>query len=223
MPQLTIDTAGPIAGLALTDGLQLVADWSWRTRDGHAAELVPAIERLLAAAAVPRTALDGIFVCRGPGSYAGLRVGISTAMGLSFALNVGLLAGGRLEADAFMHAAAATAIVPVHAAGRGELAWAVYQSVPDWQELTAPCITGPEELLAGAPAAAVLCGEIDDDLRARSASRPDLRVISGPAHHRRAAAIAALAWPRYQAGLRDQPGLLEPVYLRDPYITTKKP
>ncbi len=221
--QLSIDTAGPVAGIALTDGEMLVASLSWRTRAGHAAELLPAIERVLDGAGVARDALDAIFVCRGPGSYGGLRVGISTALGLAFALDAGLLGVGRLEADALLHAAAPGPIVPVHDAGRGDLAWAVYASRDGWQELGGPRLTAAAALLAGAPEGALLCGEIGPTLAALArAERPDLTIRTGMAHARRAETIAALAWPRYRDGARDSHLALEPVYLREPNITISK-
>jgi tRNA threonylcarbamoyladenosine biosynthesis protein TsaB len=221
--ELTIDTAGTVAGVALTDAGRLVADLAWQTREGHAAELLPAIDLLITRAGIARTDIDAIFVCRGPGSYAGLRVGISTAMGLAFALGAGLLGAGRLEADAFVHAAFPGPIVPVHAAGRGELAWAVYSGEGAWHERAAPRISWPDALIVEAPAGGLLCGEINDELAALAEQqRPDLRVIRGPAHVRRAVSLAALAWPRYAAGARDSHLALEPIYLREPNITTKR-
>lgn len=221
--ELSIDTAGAVAGVALTDHGALIADLAWRTRAGHAAELLPAVDALLERAGAARGDIGAIFVCRGPGSYAGLRVGISTAMALAFALDAGLLAVGRLEADAHVHAAYPGPIVPVHAAGRGELAWAVYQDAGGWRELAAPRLGRPEDLVASVPPDALVCGEADGDPReALGGARPDVRVLTGPAHARRAVTLAALAWPRYQAGARDSHLALEPIYLREPNITPSK-
>jgi tRNA threonylcarbamoyl adenosine modification protein YeaZ len=218
--ELSIDTAGPVVGVALTDRGTLLVDLAWRTHAGAAAELLPAVEDVLQRVGVSRTVIDAVFVCRGPGSYAGLRVGISTAMGLAFSLGTGLLAVGRMEADAFIHAAFSGPIVPVHAAGRGELAWAAYQSEAHWHELVAPHLAWPAEVVADAPRGALICGEVDGDLAERlRAGRPDVRIATGPAHARRAVTVAALAWPRYCAGARDSHLALEPVYLREPNIT----
>ncbi|MGH2586657.1 MAG: tRNA (adenosine(37)-N6)-threonylcarbamoyltransferase complex dimerization subunit type 1 TsaB, partial [Dehalococcoidia bacterium] len=99
--ELTIDTASPLASVALTEDGRLLAESSWSAGRGHATELLPAIDRLLDGAGVRRDAIGAIFVNRGPGAYAGLRVGISTALALAFALDADLLGYGRLEADAF--------------------------------------------------------------------------------------------------------------------------
>jgi tRNA threonylcarbamoyladenosine biosynthesis protein TsaB len=218
--ELAIDTAGSVLGVALTEAGALVADLSWHSRSGAAAELLPAVDVLLTHAGARRTDLRAIFVCRGPGSYGGLRVGISTAMGLAFALDAGLLAVGRLEADAFVHAAYPGTIVPVHAAGRGELAWAVYRSTEGWHEVSPPHLSHPEELLADAPRDALVCGEVSGDLEQQlHAARADVTIRTGSAHHRRAVTVAALAWTRYEAGARDSHLALEPIYLREPNIT----
>ena len=221
--ELSLDSAGPVLGVALTEQGALVADLAWLSRSGAAAELLPAVEELLRRAGVDRTSIAAVFVCLGPGSYAGLRVGISTAMGLAYTLGAGLLGVPRLEADAFVHAAASVPIVPVHAAGRGDFAWAVYESTGDWRELTTARISRPDALIADAPPNALVCGEVDEELAGElRASRPDLTILTGVAHTRRAATLAALAWPRYQAGARDSHLGLEPIYLREPHITPRK-
>lgn len=218
--ELSIDTAGAVGGVALTESGTLLADLAWRTRAGHAADLLPAIASVLEWAGARQRDLDAIFVCQGPGGYAGLRVGISTAMGLAYALGAGLLGVNRLEADAYVHAAFPGPVVPVHSAGRGEFAWCVYE---DGVAVATARLTPPEDLLEGAPPGVLLCGEVEGELaeKARTA-RPDLHVLSGPAFTRRAITIAALAWPRYAAGERDDPATLEPVYLREPHITISR-
>lgn len=218
--ELAIDTAGPVAGLALSREGALLADLAWHVRTSHAAELLPALTQLLERAGAAQRDLRAVFVCRGPGSYAGLRVGISTAMGLAYALDVDVLGVGRLEADAYVHAAYPGPVVAVHAAGRGDLAWAAYEGNGDWRELMPPRLGRVEALVTAAPHGALICGEVDAALaELLSRQRPDVRVFAGPAHQRRAAMIAALAWPRFAAGARDNRYALEPLYLREPHIT----
>lgn len=221
--ELSLDSAGAVLGVALTEQGTLVTDLAWRTRVGAAAELLPAVEEALRRAGVERTSIDAVFVCLGPGSYAGLRVGVSTAMGLAYTLGTGLLGVPRLEADAYVHAAASVPIVPVHAAGRGDFAWAVYESAGGWHELAAARISHPDALIAHAPPNALVCGEVEEELAGElRANRPDLTILTGPAYTRRAVTLAALAWPRYQAGARDSHLGLEPIYLREPHITPSR-
>lgn len=220
--ELSIDTADPVAGVALTDHGELVADLAWRSRAGHAAELLPAIDTVFRQAQVEREKLEAIFICRGPGGYAGLRVGVSTAMGLAFALGVNVLGVNRLEADAWTQRSYPGPVVAIHAAGRGDYAWAVYTDMDGWHNVSPARITNAGELIAAAPSDALLCGQVDDALVTHiRESRADLIISSGPAHRRRAITIAALAWSRFERGDRDDPAAIEPVYLREPNITRK--
>ncbi len=221
--ELAIDTAGTVASVALSSEGTLLAELTWRTRANHSAELIPAIETVLAQAGCEREQIRVLFVDRGPGAYAGLRVGISTAMGLALALGTELLAAGRLELDAYPHAAFPGPICPIHQAGRGDLAWAVYRgSAAGVEELSAPRLSTLTELLEQAPRDALFCGElagIDTTLRERL---PEARCASTAASLRRAAALAELGWRRFCAGARDNPLSVEALYLREPAITKPK-
>lgn len=219
--ELTIDTASPLASLALTDEGRLLAESTWLAGRGHASELLPAIERLLDGASVEREAIDAIFVNRGPGGYAGLRVGISTAMALAFALDAGLLAYGRLEADAFPFLTLGRPVCAVHDAGRGEFAWAVYQQRDGrTEELQAPRIGSPESLAGSLQDGYLLAGEVTSRLQPLLPG--GVPVVSGAPTTRRAGTGAALAWPRYAAGARDSHLALTPLYLREPNITAPR-
>jgi len=159
-----------------------------------------------------------VFVCIGPGSYTGLRVGIASAKGLAFALSLPTVGVGRLEADAYQHADFAGPVCAVHRAGRGELAWAVYRNAPSgWREMLSPRLTAPEPLIASVRRPTLFCGEIEEELAAL------LRETLGAKAHfagratslRRAATIAELAWRRLAAGQADDAATLKPIYLRE--------
>jgi tRNA threonylcarbamoyladenosine biosynthesis protein TsaB len=86
---LAIDTAlGACAAAVLdTDANALIAHESLPMQRGHAEALMPLLARLMQAADVPFSALDRIAVTTGPGSFTGLRVGLSAARGLALAAN----------------------------------------------------------------------------------------------------------------------------------------
>jgi tRNA threonylcarbamoyladenosine biosynthesis protein TsaB len=118
--ELSIDTASDLASVAVSRKGAVVDEVTWRCERNHTVELLPAIDRLLAEAKVEKNALTAVFVTTGPGMYTGLRVGIATAKGLARALGLPLVGVGRLELDAYPHAAFDGAIVAVHRAGRGD-------------------------------------------------------------------------------------------------------
>ena len=215
---LTIDTASDMASVALSREGALEAELTWRCPRNHSRELLPAVEYLLQRSGVDKGELTAVFVCIGPGSYTGLRVGIASAKGLAFALRLPIVGVGRLEADAYQHADFTGPICAVHRAGRGELAWAVYRSASSgWQQVLAPRLTTPEELLASARRPTLFCGEIDDELapRLRDTLGAKARFTSAATSLRRAATIAELAWHRLAAGKANDAASLRPIYLRE--------
>jgi tRNA threonylcarbamoyladenosine biosynthesis protein TsaB len=212
--ELSIDTASETASIAFSREGHVVAENTWRCDRNHTVELLPAIDRLFADARVDKNELNAVFVSVGPGTYTGLRVGISVAQGLARALSVPAIGVGRLELDAFPHAGHPGPIVVVHRAGRGELAWVTYEGDP-WREISPPRLSKPEELAEAISNGTLVTGEVDEDLAALLRDRES---IAAPAAEGRARSLAALAYPRLLAGETAEPALLRPIYLRPPAI-----
>jgi tRNA threonylcarbamoyladenosine biosynthesis protein TsaB len=84
---LAIDTAldACSAGVLDTDAGKLIAQESQAMKRGHAEALMPLIARVMKAAGIAFTALDRIAVTTGPGSFTGLRVGLSAGRGIALA------------------------------------------------------------------------------------------------------------------------------------------
>ncbi len=84
---LHIDTAGEKAMVAISQNGVLLAIQENEVFQTHASFLQVAIEALVAKTALPLNKMDAIAVTMGPGSYTGLRVGLSSAKGIAYALN----------------------------------------------------------------------------------------------------------------------------------------
>ena len=86
---LAIDTAldACAAGVLDTDAGRLIAQESQPMKRGHAEALMPLIARVIKASGVTFVSLDRIAVTTGPGSFTGLRVGLSAARGIGLAAN----------------------------------------------------------------------------------------------------------------------------------------
>src|SRR6267154_454710 len=84
---LAIDTALDACAAAVldTDASRLIAVESQPMKRGHAEALMPLIARVMKDAGLPFAALDRIAVTKGPGSFTGLRVGLSAARGIALA------------------------------------------------------------------------------------------------------------------------------------------
>lgn len=222
--ELTIDTASEMASVGLSQEGALVAELTWRCPRNHSAELLPTLQYLMQRAGVDKSDLQAIFVCTGPGGYTGLRVGVSTAKGLAFALGLPLVGVGRLEVDAYQHADYPGPICPIHRAGRGELAWAVYaRDASGWREVLPPRLSSLDGLLAAGRRrlkSALFCGEISEELaeRLREALGRQVAGAGAALSVRRAGFIAELAWRRLVAGQTDDAASLKPIYLREAVV-----
>jgi tRNA threonylcarbamoyladenosine biosynthesis protein TsaB len=98
---LQIETATTVCSVALAKDGQVIGYKQIDQRNIHAEVITVFIDELLAAEGLNYNDLDAIAVSCGPGSYTGLRIGISTAKGLCFALDKPLIAIETLEAMAY--------------------------------------------------------------------------------------------------------------------------
>ncbi len=99
MTILAIETShAPISlALAVEDKVSVEFGTAWQRT---AEEILPLLERLLTRTGVTLSQLDAIALSNGPGSFTALRIGMSTAKGLCFALDKALVTVGTLEAMA---------------------------------------------------------------------------------------------------------------------------
>lgn len=142
---LAIDSSLPILSVALYDA-RLIGAVALQGRESRNEKLLPAVDWLLAESGVRREDLKMLTVTRGPGSFTGVRVGLATIQGLSFALGLPVLAMSTHEAAA---EAWKDADVLIHSdAGRGEAYVSAFRqdrevlppvlrSAPDLEELKA--------------------------------------------------------------------------------------
>lgn len=89
---LCIETSTNICSVALSENGQLLASLEEREANSHAALLTVLIERLMAQSSKTMSDLDAVAVSSGPGSYTGLRIGVSVAKGICYALHKPLIA-----------------------------------------------------------------------------------------------------------------------------------
>ncbi len=89
---LQLETATPVCSVALSINGRTIAQKEETAQNIHAAKLTLFINEVMQEAALTFTDLDAVAVSKGPGSYTGLRIGVSTAKGLCFALDKPLIA-----------------------------------------------------------------------------------------------------------------------------------
>lgn len=222
--EIVIDTSTGWGGTALSQEGNLLAELTWRPGQNHTSELFPNIGRLLQTAKTDIRSLTAVFVATGPGSFNGLRAGISAAKGLAFSLHIPLVGISTLEAEALPFAFTGLPLCPIHDAGRGEIAVALYRQADSWQRLEGEYLTTIESLCAGVNEKTLFCGEIPPAaIVPILASLGDKAVIPGWEQRlRRPGYISYLGWQRLQSGQQDNPATLQPIYLRQPPITQRK-
>jgi len=128
---LLIDTATPVCSVAISHNNAVLDYLDSETANAHASELTLNIQNLLLRNQLTTADLAAVAVSMGPGSYTGLRIGVSTAKGLCYALDIPLMAVNTLDAmvDGFrfrQHYAEDTIFVPMIDARRMEVYCAYY-------------------------------------------------------------------------------------------------
>lgn len=222
--ELSIDTSTNFSSIALSQQGQTIAELTWYSRHSHTVELVPNISQLLNHRRLNPRCLSAIFVAKGPGSFNGLRVGMSTAKGLALALNIPLIGVSTLEIEAYAFAFTGLPVCPIHSAGRGEIATALYRQNGGWHCLIEEHVTTVDALCQQTRDRTLFCGEIPASVIEQLQQRlGKYAIIPGAeARLRHASYLAALGWQRLSQSKRDDPAALQPLYLRPPPITQRK-
>ena len=219
--ELAIDTSSNIVSIALSHKGEMLASSTWQTTENHTIELLPNLVCLLQQAKAELSSVEAIIVAKGPGSFNGLRVGISTAKGLASVLNILLLGVNTLEVEAYPFAFTGLPLRPIHRSGRDEIATALYrQKDNEWQCLETANITTVETLCRRIRQKTLFCGEIPADMISKLRQNLGRRAII-PETDRpfRASSLVTLGWQRLSKGERDDAVTLQPLYLRPPHIT----
>lgn len=220
--ELAIDTSNEIAGLALSKKGKVLAELTWIAGRNHTQELIPSLLRLLEQARAQLQDLKGIIVARGPGSFSGVRVGISLAKGLAFALNIPLVGVSTLEALAFPYARLGLPVCPLLKFGQ-KFAMALFQLRDDkLVTLVEEQVVEPAEISSRITGEVILCGEMEPELVTllRQELGEKARFLSS--RLRRPGYLCELGWQRLRAGEKDDLATLQPLYLQKPSITLRK-
>lgn len=126
---LSLETATTNCSAAIAiDGKVVAIREENKKKFSHAEKLHVFIEELLEEANIDRDQLDAIAVSKGPGSYTGLRIGVSSAKGLSFALDIPLISVPTLDLLAHQVEDQDCFIIPMIDARRMEVYSAVFDA-----------------------------------------------------------------------------------------------
>ncbi len=215
---VAIDTATEQASLALHDGFRVRAEHTWEAPRRHTTELSPRLADAMAQAGLSPKELSGVAVVTGPGSFTGLRIGMSVAKGLAVAQKVPLVGVPTLDVVAAAQGRDDRRLAAVLQAGRGRISVAFYRWMSGrWRGQSEAHLTTWADLMEETAEPTLFCGEVDRAGAGMIAQLGNRGVLSPPAWRvRRAGFLAELGWHRLNEGVSDDPSSLTPVYLKHP-------
>lgn len=124
---LGIDTTTKVLNLAIVNNGEMVVDCKInKTEKTHSVIILPLLNSILNLTGIELKRIEGIAVSIGPGSFTGLRIGLSTAKGLAFALSIPIIGINSLESYAFEWLILPGILCPLIKARRGEYYFSFY-------------------------------------------------------------------------------------------------
>lgn len=210
---LAIDTSTEVTGLALYDGAQ-VSELTWRAGRNQTVSLLPQIRHLLKSNRLELDTIAAIAVATGPGTFNGLRVGLSTAKGLSYGRDLPIVGVDTLEATAYSHRSSGYPIRAFVPAGRGRVVFGDFRERNRrWMRIGELQNRRFEDLTAGLAEATLFAGEIPASAELEQFASDMVVLPPAALRSRRPACVAEIAYRRWAAGDTDDIAVLEPVYV----------
>jgi len=217
---LQIETATAVCSVALSQNGKTIGQVEIDSPNVHASKLTRLIEQVMGECSLPLNQLDAVAVSKGPGSYTGLRIGVSTAKGLCYALDKPLIAIDSLHALAsgFVYKNTGlpeeSLLYPMIDARRLEVYTAVFNTRGDIlkktsaQVLDADFFTGCNE-----EGPFILFGDGADKFK--EIFSDDKRILIVPQFRPSAAHLTLLASKSFSSSNFEDNAYFEPFYLKD--------
>ena len=215
---LSIETATDVCSVALSDDQTIIDSISINEKNVHSAKLAKLIEQIVTMCGKTFNDLNAIAVSKGPGSFTGLRIGISIGKGLAYGLDIPIIGINTLESIAYKASQQNNhpdvIWCPVIDARNNEVYYALYdQELKEILPANAGLLhadTFTQQQIKGEiryTGPAVESGTIPKLLLSESACIFDIKI--------NAASIAQLAFKKYIAQDFENITFFEPFYLRD--------
>jgi tRNA threonylcarbamoyladenosine biosynthesis protein TsaB len=216
---LSLETTAAACSVALHDRGTLIVDLDSKRPQAHAEELAILIQNCLKAAGVSFDQLKAVAVSAGPGSFTGLRIGVSTAKGLCYALGVPLIAVPTLDA---MTAAARASTghgglyCPMIDARRMEVYCALFDSMGEEVSGARAMVIDAESFAAELEENRVLFFGTGAEKCKRVIAHPNALYREGSTPE--ALSVGELAWHRYTANRWEDLAEYEPFYVKEFFL-----
>ena len=217
---LNIETATKNCSVAISkDGKTIICNEIAEEGYSHAERLHVFIESCVVEAGINFKDLVAIAVSQGPGSYTGLRIGVSAAKGLCFALSIPLIAVDTLQILAAQAQVTDGLIVPMIDARRMEVYSAIFTSdLKNKREILAEVITENSFVAIDTPVYFV--GDCND--KCKTVLTKSNFIFLDEIKYPSAKEMSAMSFAKYQNNDTVDVAYFEPFYLKDFMITTAK-
>jgi tRNA threonylcarbamoyladenosine biosynthesis protein TsaB len=214
---LAVDTATTSCSVAIVNRASLEAEFTLNRKETHSKHLMEMIDTILKISGFDLSAIDGFAVTKGPGSFTGLRIGISTIKGLAAASGKPIVGISSLEALAAQVALSRDLICPLIDARKGEVYFSRYRSMNGLlKKQTDELVTHPESALDDLKESCLFVGNgalLYKRIILEKLGR--LASFAPMTHHTiRASAVAHLSMAKFNAQDTDKIEKFSPHYIR---------
>ena len=145
---LAVDTATTSCSVAIVDKTSLISEFTIDREETHSKHLMDMIKAVLRMSGFNLSDVDGFAVTRGPGSFTGLRIGISTIKGLAVASKKPVVGVSSLETLAFQVSYSRSLICPILDARKGEVYFSRYRFLNGHlKKQTGECVAPPDQAI----------------------------------------------------------------------------
>lgn len=214
---LALDTTGQGCSVAVAENGELLAEVDFQKKETHSRHIMGLIDAILKVSDLTIHDIDGFAVSRGPGSFTGLRIGLSTIKGLAMVTGKPVVGVSSLDALALNVPFTDRPVCALIDARKNEVYMARYRLEHGWPVAVVPaCAVAPESLVEGIDTHTVFVGTglsvVGPAIRKRLGEMAvfmptELDLI-------RASNVARLGFRRLQSGETDQTDCLVPYYIR---------
>jgi tRNA threonylcarbamoyladenosine biosynthesis protein TsaB len=218
MKILAVDTATISGSIALLEGPRVLCEWTMQSAQTHNRRLLKSIDFFLREIGWTLAQIDGFAVTIGPGSFTGLRIGLSTVKTLAWSLKKPFKGIPSLDALAAPLAFAALPVCTLLDAHKKEVFYALYESDSKGRlrRVGEAEVLAPEKILERIKTPTIFCG--DGWLLYRNLLLEKLGDFaieaSAPYHIIRSSFVGELARQAFLAGDSDDPMTAVPIYVR---------
>jgi tRNA threonylcarbamoyladenosine biosynthesis protein TsaB len=224
MPRaLAIETSGRIGSVALAEDGVVLAEETFPHGLQHAAHLLPITDRLCAARAWKPRDIEHLYVSAGPGSFTGLRIGITLCKTIAFATGAKIVAVPSVRVLAENAPADARNLILVLDAKREQIFTARFERDEDtWREVEPAHLDSLAAMLSRSPRPVHLLGEgIPYHRRFIPENDDGIVVTSEETWRARASCVVRIGCEMAQRGEFADPYRLTPIYIRRPEAEEK--